>query len=135
MSQPAKPLLEQLRSALVVLAFMWKARPFLKAVFFEPMDMVDPSGRRLIEAFRRIQLVGLMGEAQGRPFNRFLRLLQDTFNHPIAGPFLGPLVVRLMGVDPRVIKRLYTEEDERRVRRMSAQELADETLAMKGAAA
>ncbi len=134
-SQPAKPLLEQLRSALVVLAFMWKARPFLKAVFFEPMDMVDPSGRRLIEAFRRIQLVGLMGEAQGRPFNRFLRLLQDTFNHPIAGPFLGPLVVRLMGVDPRVIKRLYTEEDERRVRRMSAQELADETLAMKGAAA
>ena len=81
------------------------------------------------------QLVGLMGEAQGRPFNRFLRLLQDTFNHPIAGPFLGPLVVRLMGVDPRVIKRLYTEEDERRVRRMSAQELADETLAMKGAAA
>src|SRR5690606_16449862 len=35
---------------------MWYAKPFLQQVFIAPMDRTDPSGRRLQEAFKRIQL-------------------------------------------------------------------------------
>jgi hypothetical protein len=131
-SRPEPPLADRLKGAAAFSKFLFHARPFLKAVFFEPMDRVDPTGARLIEAFRRIQLVGLMNEVQDQPFNKFLRFLQDTFVHPIGGRLFGPLVVRIMGVDPRVIHRLYTEEDERRLRSMSFSDLAEETLAMKG---
>src|SRR5690606_27015212 len=34
---------------------MWYAKPFLQQVFITPMDRTDPSGRRLQEAFKRIQ--------------------------------------------------------------------------------
>lgn len=128
-TQP-KPVLERLRGMLAFVVFLWHSRPFLKAVFFDPMDMVDPEGRRLIEAFKRIQLVGLKDEVRDRPFNRFLRTMQYLFNHPVLGRFCAPLVVRTIGVDPRVIKILYTEEDERRLKHMSFSDLAAETAAV-----
>lgn len=128
--QPAKPVLDRLRGMLAFVVFLWHSRPFLKAVFFDPMDLVDPEGRRLIEAFRRIQLVGLKDEVRDRPFNKFLRTLQWLFNHPVLGRFCAPLVVRTIGVDPRVIKVLYTEEDERRLQQMSFSDLAAETAAV-----
>lgn len=124
---------DRARGAVAMTRLFRHAQPFFKSVFFEPMDRVDPQGRRLIEAFRRIQLIGVKEEVQHLPFNRFLRLLQDTFVHPVGGAIFGPLVVRIMGVDPRVIHKLYTEEDERRLRKMSFTELAEETLASKAA--
>ena len=36
---------------------MWHAQPFLQEVFLAPMDRTDPSGRRVQEAFKRIQLL------------------------------------------------------------------------------
>src|SRR6185503_19368906 len=40
-----------------VAVMMWHAKPFLQEVFVAPMDRTDPSGRRILEAFKRIQLV------------------------------------------------------------------------------
>jgi len=130
-SRPKKPLPERARLALVFMVFLWRAGPFLRDVFFRPMDMVDPEGRRMREAFKRIQLVGTNERVAQRPFSRFLDAVQRGFNHPTIGPLAGPLLARLVGMDPRYLKVLYTEEEEARARRMSLEELANETLAVK----
>jgi hypothetical protein len=110
---------------------LYFAGPFLRDVFFAPMDLTDPSGRRMMEAFKRIQLLARREDVARRPFTRFLRTMQLGFNHPVIGRVLGGLISRIVGVDPRVLVELYTPEDERRANRMSLQELADEVLALK----
>ncbi len=134
-AQPEKSALQKARALLTFAVFTWRAGPFLRDVFFRPMDMTDPSGKRLLDAFRRIQLIGLKEELQHRPFNRFLRGMQDAFNHPVVGRVAGSAISRVLGLEPRVLQRLYTDEDEAEVQRKSFAEMARETLALKGAAA
>lgn len=133
-AQPDKSLLEKARALLTFAVFTWRAGPFLRDVFFRPMDLTDPSGKRLLDAFKRIQLIGLKEEVQHRPFNRFLRAMQDAFNHPILGRVAGAAIARIVGLEPRVLARLYTDADEAEVQHKSFAEMARETLAMKGAA-
>lgn len=130
-AQPPKSLREQARRAFTFAAMMYTAGPFLRDVFFDPMEMTDPSGRRMLEAFKRIQLMGRREDVGRRPFTRFLRALQLAFNHPLVGGVLGRFIARIVGVDPRVLIELYDEAEERRARRMTLQELADEVLALK----
>lgn len=134
-AQPEKSALQKARAALTFAVFTWRAGPFLRDVFFRPMDMTDPSGKRLLEAFRRIQLIGIKEELQHRPFNRFLRTMQDAFNHPVVGRLAGSAISRVLGLEPRVLQRLYTDADEAEVQHKSFAEMARETLAMKGTAA
>src|SRR5690606_2242452 len=110
---------------------MYSAGLFLRDVFFAPMELTDPTRRRMIEAFKRLQLLGRREDVQRRPFTRLLRSLQVTFNHPASGPVLGPAIARIVGVDPRVLVELYTKVDERCVRQMTLQQLADEILSLK----
>jgi hypothetical protein len=42
-----------------------------------------------------------------------------------------PVVVRVLGVDERVLRTLYTDEEAERFARMSFDQLADEALAQK----
>jgi hypothetical protein len=130
-SQPKKSLLNEARAVTALAGFMYHAKPFFRDVFFGPMDLVDPSNERLFEAFKRIQLLGEKEAPVPRPFSRFLRVLQDLFNHPVSGPVLGPVISRVMGVDPKVIRRLYTEEESRHAKRSSYETLANEALASK----
>ena len=67
---------------------MWHARPFLQQVFLAPMDRIDPSGRRLQEAFKRIQLIMRKPEVARLPFSRFMLAMQDAFNHPRRSPWM-----------------------------------------------
>lgn len=110
---------------------LFYARPFLRAVFFEPMDLVDPSGQRLLEAFRRIQIIANRSNVKERPFVRFMLLLQDAFRNPLLGFFFGRLLLRLIGTDARVIQKLYDEADLARAEAMSMDELCEEALALK----
>ena len=119
------------RRAFTFAMMMYTAGPFLRDVFFAPMELTDPSRRRMIEAFKRIQLLGRREDVGRRPFTRFLRCMQVLFNHPVSGAVLGSAIARIVGVDPRVLVELYTEAEERRVRRMSLQDLADEILTLK----
>ena len=128
---PRPSLYQEVRSAFVLAAMMYTAGPFLRDVFFAPMELTDPTGRRMIEAFKRIQLLGRREDVGRRPFTRFLRVMQVAFNHPFTGPVLGRAICRLVGVDPRVLVELYSAAEEQRVRRMSLQELADEVLSLK----
>lgn len=129
--QPPKSLELRAKAFFALLSFLYHASPFFRDVFFAPMDMTDPSGRRLIEAFKRIQLLGDRPGVSERPFSRFIKTVQVLFNDPIVGAIAGPVLARIIGVDPRVIRTLYTEEEKRRSDRMSLDELVEDTLQAK----
>ncbi|MCA9705807.1 MAG: hypothetical protein KDK70_08170 [Myxococcales bacterium] len=130
-ARPPRDLATSLHAARATARLLWAAGPFFRDVFFRPMDMVDPSGRRLLEAFKRMQLLGRREGIEDRPFTRFLATMQALYERPVVGEVLGPVIARAMGLDPRVIRRLYTEAEAARVRRADMAALAEEALAVK----
>jgi hypothetical protein len=110
---------------------MWHARPFFRDVFFAPMDLLDPTGARMREAFKRIQILGLKEGVTDRPFSKFTSTLQRLAEDEVVGRVFRPVVVRVLGVDERVLRTLYTDEEAERFARMSFDQLADEALAQK----
>ena len=91
------------------------------------------TGRRMREAFKRIQLVSPKRKVARRPFVAFMLRMQALYNSPTLGPFVGRAVARILGIDPRYIAVLYTEAEGRRVQRTSLEDLALEALAAKHA--
>jgi hypothetical protein len=129
--EPPQPFLVRMHAWFALLRVLRYARPFMKGVFFEPMEACDPSGKRIREAFKRMQLLAAKPEVAKRPFSRFLLGLKDVYNHPVLGPILGGVAVRLTGVDPQVLATLHTEEEALRARHASYDQLAAETVALK----
>lgn len=130
--EPPKTLTQQLQAARAFAGFLYHARPFLQDVFFKPMDVTDPSGKRLIEVFKRLQLLSLKPGVSERPFVKFMATMRDLFNHPVSGKLFSPILERIIGLDPRVIRDLYTKEDKRRADQMSIEEMAQDALSVKG---
>ncbi len=130
-SKPRAPLRRRLAAAWTFVGVLYWAAPFFRAVFFQPMERVDPGSRRMREAFKRMQLLGAKDGVNDRPFGRFLKALQDLYNHPIAGRFVGGLAARLSGVEPQFMARLYDAAEFSRAASMSFDALADEALATK----
>jgi hypothetical protein len=126
---------ERLRGATSLAMMIVHARPFLHAVFFGPMDVVDARGRRMREAFRHMQRVGARPEAARRPFSRFVRAMYDAFNHPKAGPWVAWATSRLVGIDPRFMVWLDDDDAFARAATMTYDELCREALAAKQRAA
>jgi len=126
-----KPLEEQLRAWWCFANVLYHAAPFFKEVFFKPMELTDPTGKRMLEAFKRIQLVANKSRVKQRPFIRFMLTLQSLFNHPIIGLIFGRILLRMLGVEPQVLRTLYSEAELKRAERMTMDELAHETLAQK----
>lgn len=110
---------------------LYFAGPFFKRVFFEPMELTDPTGRRLLEAFKRVQLIATKPRVARQPFTRFMLALQSLHNNPFVRAAMGRLLVRLIGVHPAVIRVLYTEEERQWAQRASFDDLAKEALAAK----
>jgi hypothetical protein len=130
---PQPTVAARVRGAASLLQVMWYAKPFLEQVFLAPMDRTDPSGRRLREAFKRMQLISRKPTVARLPFMRFMHRVQDLFNHPILGKLLGPILLRVAGGDARAISRLFSDAELARAHAMSFDELADEALAVKSA--
>ena len=130
-ARPRPRLRERLRGLRAIAGVLYHAAPFFRAVFFEPMERVDPSGRRLREAFKRMQLMNAKPGVSERPFGAFMKRLSDLFNHPVAGPLFGGVLARLAGIEPALMKRFYSEVEWERASRMSFDELADEALGAK----
>ncbi|HEY5949494.1 MAG TPA: hypothetical protein VIV40_28565 [Kofleriaceae bacterium] len=127
-----KPTPRQLATGVRALAtMMWHAKPFLQEVFLAPMDRTDPSGRRIQEAFKRIQLIMRKPTVARQPFSRFMLGAQSLYNHPIAGKLFGRLLLRALGADERAAKFLFTREELEKSQRMSFEELAEEAVAVK----
>lgn len=130
---PPRPLGEQLRAWWAFLQVLRHAKPFFREVFFAPMARTDPSGQRMREAFKRIQLLSAKPRVAARPFSRFVLSLQRLHNHPVWGPLFGRLAVRLLGIEPAVIQELYSAEEYRWAASASFDELSAAALQLKHA--
>ena len=130
-ARPRISLAEMARGAARITAMMWHAKPFLQEVFLAPMDRTDPTGRRVQEAFKRIQLVLRKPTVARTPFSRLMISMQAAYNRPLVGRLFGRLLLRVLGADPRAARILFTREELARTQRMSFDELAEEALAVK----
>lgn len=129
--QPRPPLAHYRKAAWAMGNMIFHAGPFLKDVFLAPMQVVDPGGRRLREAFKRIQLLSEKPEVADRPFPKFIRALQFLYRTPGLRQIFGGLIGRMAGVPGEYLDPLNTEDEVRRARAMSYDELASEALAAK----
>lgn len=128
---PSRKLEEQVAALSAFAGVVFYARPFFQDVFFRPMQMVDPEGKRLREAFKRIQLLSAKPGVAASPFTKFLRVVQTLYGNPILRKTLGPLLERVAGVNGELIQNFYTEEEFRRAEKLSFEALAEEALAAK----
>jgi hypothetical protein len=122
---------EMIHGTRAIVTMMWHAKPFLQQVFIAPMDRTDPSGRRLQEAFKRVQLVLRKHKVARTPFSKFMIGAQSAYNHPVLGKIFGPILLRALGAEDRAARILFTQEELRRTQQMSFEELAEEALAAK----
>lgn len=129
---PPPPLSERVRAWWAFAQVLRHARPFFRDVFFAPMARTDPSGKRIREAFKRIQLLSAKPRVAARPFSRFFLALQRTHNHPVLGPVWGRLAARMLGIERGVIRELYSAEEYAWARDASFEELTAAALAAKG---
>lgn len=130
---PKKSLKEQAAGARAFAAMTLYGRPFFKDVFFAPMDKVDPTGRRIREAFKRMQMLGEKPGLEHLPLMKFWRTLMDLYARPWVGPRGKEVIARILGAEPRFMEQIATEEELARARAMSFEELAQEALAAKQA--
>lgn len=128
---PKRPLDEQIAALSAFVGVTFYARPFFHDVFFQPMQMVDPDGKRLREAFKRIQLLSAKPGVAAKPFTKFLKGIQTLYENPILRRTLGPILERVAGVNGELIRNFYTEEEFRRAAKMSFEALAEEALSAK----
>lgn len=126
-----KPLRERLAAAWTFANVIWYAAPFFREVFFEPMTRVDPSGKRIKEAMKRMQLLGAKPGVSERPFSKFMANVRDAYNSPLGRTFLGSVLSRIAGVPPELLRNLYTDDEWNRASRMSFDDLAADALAAK----
>ncbi len=130
-AQPKGPLLERARATRAMAGMLWHAGPFIRDVFFEPMEIVDPTGRRMKEVFKRVQLLRAKPNVARRPFSKVMIALQDLYQVPSVRRVLGPAIERAVGVQGSMLERLVSADDERRARAMSYDDLAQDALAAK----
>jgi hypothetical protein len=130
-ARAAPSLRARARGTAATVQMLWRAQPFLKAVFLDPIDRTDPSGRRIREAFKRMQLVMRKPTVARLPFTRFMIAMQELLNHKLAGPLLGGLILRVLGGERRIAAQLFTDEELRRAQAMSFDELAEDAVGAK----
>lgn len=122
---------EQAVAARTFAAMTVWGRPFFRDVFFGPMDHIDPSGERLREAFKRMQLLGTRPGLEELPLVRFWTAMMDLYHRPWLGSRGKEAVARVVGAEPRFMERLATEDELARARTLSLDQLAEEALAAK----
>lgn len=128
---PRKSIPEQVAGARAFAAMTRWGRPFFRDVFFAPMARVDPTGVRIREAFKRMQLLGAKPGVGDLPLTRFWNRMREVYNHPRAGKQTKELVASIMGAEPELLERLATEDELERAASMSFEQLATEALGVK----
>ena len=126
--RPRLALRELVSGTRALVTMMWFAKPFLQQVFLAPMDRTDPSGKRIAEAFKRVQLLMRKPTVARQPFSRFMLAMQRGYNHPIFGKLFGPILLRALGADPRAATVLFTQAELARSQRQTFDEMAEEAV-------
>jgi hypothetical protein len=127
--EPKPSIRERALAAWYVSNMMYYARPFLKAVFLDPMKITDPEGERIKEAFKRMQLLSRKPEVNRRPFARFMNGVRGLYNTPVIGDLFGGVLSRVMGAPGRFLVDLYDDEEDERAMNMSFDDMAREAMA------
>jgi hypothetical protein len=122
---------EQAVAARTFAAMTLWGRPFFRDVFFGPMDRIDPTGERLREAFKRMQLLGARPGLEELPLTKFWSSMMTLYNQAWMGRIGKEAIARVVGAEPRFMEYLATEEELARARTMSLDDLAEEALAAK----
>ena len=130
-ARPPPSLAERARGARAMATMLYLGKPFFRDVFFAPMERVDPTGRRIEEAFRRVQMISAKPGVSRRPFGAFMLAVRDLYNTRLGRRFLGTFLTRMAGMEPRFLENLTTPDDMKRAGKMSFEELAEEALAVK----
>jgi len=130
-SRPKLSAAERARGVRAFATMLYYGQPFFRQVFFAPMERVDPTGRRILEAFRRVQMISAKPGVKDRPFGAFMLALQDIYRNPVGKALVGGLVTRVAGMEPRFMETIATEADMARASRMTFDELAEDALAVK----
>jgi hypothetical protein len=130
-SSPSRSAREHASGARAFAAMTMWGRAFFRDVFFAPMRRVDPTGERIREAFRRMQLLSTKSGLEKLPIMRFWTTMMSLYNHPRAGRRTKEMIARVVGTEPELMERLVTNDDVARAQGMSFDELAEEALAAK----
>jgi hypothetical protein len=128
---PKKTMAQHAAGARAFAAMTRWGRPFFRDVFFAPMQRIDPSGVRLREAFKRMQILGSKPGVGDLPLARFWGVMMDLYNHPRTGHRAKEVIARIVGAEPEFMERLATEEELARAHRLSFEQLAEEALEAK----
>ena len=128
-----KSVREQAAAARTFAAMTVWGRPFFRDVFFGPMDRIDPTGERLREAFKRMQLLGTRPGLDALPLVKFWSSMMTLYNKPWLGRRGKEAVARVVGAEPRFMQYLASEDELTRARLMSLDQLAEEALSAKRA--
>lgn len=130
-SDSGKSLAGHATSARTFAAMTRWVRPFFRDVFFSPMQKVDPSGKRIREAFRRMQVLARKPGVGELPIAKFWGTMLDLYNEPWVGRRAKSVIANVVGLEPELMERIATEDDLARGARMSFEELAKEALGAK----
>ncbi len=130
--QPAKPLRVKAKMVSAFAGALWYAGPFVNQVFFTPLAITDPSGKRLEEAVKRMQILGARPNVAQRPFSKFLNAMRSANNHPIFGKYIGGIARRLTANFPAELYRdLVSAKELKRSQHVTIEQLADEAVQAK----
>jgi hypothetical protein len=129
---PRASIAERIRGAKAMALMLYLGKPFFHDVFFAPMERVDASGRRMREAFKRVQMLAAKPGVTRRPFGAFMVALRDLYNTRLGRGLLGPVLARVAGMEPQFMENIPTPDEMARAGRMSFDELARDALAAKG---
>ncbi len=102
--QPRKSLSEIVEAWWVFGHVARHARPFLRAIFLEPMERVDPSGERIAEAFARYQALIDRPRVKTRPSSLFIHGTQWLASHEMTKP-AAERVARTIGLPKQLLSR------------------------------
>jgi hypothetical protein len=128
-AQPKRSVSDTLRAWRAFAGVLVAAGPFFEKVFFSPMARLDPSGKRLREAVKRMQIIGARQNVAARPFYRFMSSLRTVNTHKVFGPVLGKVARRLSGNFPAPLTvQLFDDEDLARANRVPIDDLAEDAL-------
>ncbi|MBL9020342.1 MAG: ferritin-like domain-containing protein [Myxococcales bacterium] len=125
------PLRQHARAARVLAKMAYHSRPFFRAVFFEPMALLDPSQKRIREAIKRLQLLRAKPNVANQPMARLLLFVQKINDTPYVGRAFGAIFTRLIIIEPELYRRLTDEAEERRAAQLTYEQLANEALELK----
>src|SRR5262249_32292931 len=128
--RPTKTPRDHARAAKAFAGILYYGQPFFRDVFFQPMELVDPTGVRIREAFKRLQLLGAKPSTMNTWFGKFMRVLQTGYNDPRVGRVLGPAIGRVVGVGD-FLRMLHSDDEAKRAAAMTFEELAAEVVGVK----